>query len=78
MHYVDDARWEAARNDYRSTGFGFAPYPTPLYGLSVCSAAWLMSFVETLPNVRVVMFREAAWDDRQDVIVLQRTDGGSP
>ena len=28
MHYVDDERWEAARNDYRSTGFGFAPYPT--------------------------------------------------
>ena len=37
-----------------------------------------MSFVETLPNVRVLMFREAAWDNHQDVIVLQRTDGGSP
>lgn len=74
LHYVEDEKWEQPRADYRSTGFGFAPYPTPLYGVSISSAGWLMSFIETLPRTRIVMFREAAWDKHQDVIVLQRVD----
>lgn len=73
MHYVEEEKWAPARDDCRATGFGFAPYPTALYGVSVCSAAWLAAFVETLPEVRIVMFREAAWDNHQDVIVLQRS-----
>ncbi len=73
-HYIDDEKWESARNDYHSAGFGFAPYPTPLYGMSVCSGGWLLSVAETLPGVRVLSFQEAAWDDHQDVIVLQRAD----
>ena len=73
MRYVAEERWAPARADYRSTGFGFAPYPTARYGVSVCSAAWLTAFVETLPDVRILMFREAAWDNHQDVIVVQRS-----
>ena len=72
MHYVDAEKWAPAREQYRATGFGFAPYPTAQYGVSVCSAAWLAAFVATLPEVRLVMFREAAWDNHQDVIVIQR------
>lgn len=73
-HYIDDEKWESARSDYHSSGFGFAPYPTPLYGISVCSGAWLVSVAEALPDVRVLSFQEAAWDDHQDVIVLQHVD----
>ena len=77
VHYVDDTTWEPARNDYRAAGFGFVAHPTPEYGISICSAAWVLSFVETLPDVRVLMFREAAWDNHQDVVVLRRMDGGA-
>lgn len=73
MHYVEEEKWAPARDDYRATGFGFAPYPTARYGVSVCSAAWLTAFIETLPAVRILMFREAAWDDHHDVIVIQRS-----
>jgi len=73
LHYVDPEKWAAARDDYRASGFGFAPHPTTRYGVSVCSAAWLTAFIETLPDVRILMFREAAWDNHQDVIVIQRS-----
>ena len=73
LHYVDAEKWAPARDAYRATGFGFAPHPTARYGVSVCSAAWLTAFVQTLPDVHILMFREAAWDNHQDVIVIQRS-----
>lgn len=72
--YIAQDRWKRASDQYATTGFGYAAYPGLFssYGLSATSPAWLMRFVETMSDVRISMFREAAWDDHQDILVLQK------
>ncbi|MEA2905379.1 MAG: hypothetical protein QOI12_2766 [Alphaproteobacteria bacterium] len=71
--WIEPELWAPARRDFQAKGFGYADYPfLPGYGLSACSPSWLMKLVETKNDVRVLSFQEFAWDDHQDVIVMQR------
>jgi SAM-dependent methyltransferase len=42
------------------------------YGSSLSFPSWLLKEVENMPDVAIISFREAAWDDHQDVLSLQR------
>jgi SAM-dependent methyltransferase len=59
--------------DYEHRGFGFVEYPgQPGYGISIASPAWTLGRLDLHPELRVVAFAEAAWDDHQDVIAWAR------
>ena len=69
--YIDAPLWRPASEGFTGEGFGYAPYPGQDYGLSVNKPSWLIRLTEDNPDVRIVGFHEAAWDDHQDVLVLQ-------
>ena len=51
-------------------GFGYVDYPdTPSYGISIAQPAWLLELIERETKLRVLDYREAAWDLHQDVVV---------
>jgi SAM-dependent methyltransferase len=78
--FVPASDWEPAFARYNETGFGYVTYPGQDYGLSICKPSWLLGLVESDPSVSIVSFQEAAWNDHQDVLVLQRRTlaGGPP
>lgn len=51
-------------------GFGYVDYPdTPGYGISVAQPAWILETIARETTLHVLDYREAAWDQHQDVIV---------
>ena len=42
------------------------------YGLSVSSPAWVVGFLASRPELRLVLFAEAGWDGHQDVVACVR------
>lgn len=58
---------------YRATGFGYADYPfQDGYGISLSSPGWAVSRALDTPDLRLVGYQEAAWDQHQDVLVLAK------
>ena len=74
-HYIEPAKWESVREDCANAGFGFVEtqrlHGIP-YGVSWSAPSWLMHLCENDPAVTILGFQEAAWDDHQDALVLQR------
>lgn len=70
----ESGKWAAVAADVARCGFGFHAYDKRRthYGLSWSKPSWLMRLTEDLPALRIVSFQEAAWDDHQDVLVLQK------
>jgi len=59
---------------YRRHGFGYAPYPgMDAYGVSLSAPSWVCAQIEQLPDVRIALYAERAWDDHQDVVGCVRT-----
>ena len=58
-------------HDYEARGFGFAPEPNPLFGLSVASPEWVKRQVDAAA-LRVVRYEEATWADHHDVVTCVR------
>lgn len=57
----------------RSSGFGFGRYPnSPSYGISVSLPRWVVTTIEQIPDLRLLLYEEAGWDDHQDVIAVRR------
>jgi len=52
---------------YRRQGFAFAPSPTPSFGLSVASRAWVEEQAAST-GLRVTRFEPAAWGNHHDVV----------
>jgi len=51
-------------------GFGYVDYPaTPGYGISAAQPAWVFELIARETKLRVLDYRESAWDQHQDVIV---------
>jgi hypothetical protein len=74
-----NAAFRAAIEAYERTGFGFALTHheqseglTVEYGGCLTKPFWLFRLVETHPDVRILGFYEAAWDNNHDVIILQK------
>jgi SAM-dependent methyltransferase len=52
---------------YRRRGFAFTPSPSPTFGLSVASRAWIEREAASA-GLRVVRFEPAAWGRHHDVV----------
>lgn len=59
---------------YDGKGFGYAPYPgSPEYGITVSSPSWVLKQIERHPSLRLLLVKEAGWDNHQDVYACIRT-----
>lgn len=76
------ADWRLVYDSYLKTGFGFRMFPEqkglPIaYGGNLASPSWLMKVAESIPQVRILNFREGAWDQHHDALVIQKRSIGS-
>ncbi|MDI1319836.1 MAG: class I SAM-dependent methyltransferase, partial [bacterium] len=56
--------------DIVTHGFGYVDYPaTPAYGISAAQPAWVLELIARETKLRVLDYRESAWDQHQDVVV---------
>jgi len=75
-HCIEAARWAAVAKSVKDTGFGYVETERQQdlsIGANWSKPSWLMRLVEDDPALQVILFQEAAWDQHQDVLVLQRT-----
>jgi SAM-dependent methyltransferase len=64
---------DAILDDYARAGFGYRDYPgASQYGFSLSSLPWVLERALALPECRVVLCRERAWDDHHDVVAVAR------
>jgi SAM-dependent methyltransferase len=73
--FLDPARYAQAAARAAASGFGFLETERicgTAYGVSLCRPSWLVAALEELPGTRIIALYEGAWDDHQDVAVLQR------
>jgi SAM-dependent methyltransferase len=71
--------WHDSLRSFVDTGFGYRPHDPAMpmdgplsYGTSLSAPSWVTRRVETDPEARILSFREGAWDDGQDVVVMQK------
>jgi len=70
---LDDSRIAALLDGHRRTGFGYVDYADePGYGISLASPAFVTANFVLQPGWRLLGYHEAGWDQRQDVIAVQR------
>ncbi len=73
--YVDPAMWDAAAGAVRYTGFGYVETEkigNLSYGVSWSTPAWLADAIAEQPSLMIANFSEAAWDNHQDVLIVQK------
>lgn len=59
--------------EYRRTGFGYVDYNGVAdYGFSLAHPSFVTSNLIAAPGWRLVVYHERGWDQRQDVITLQK------
>jgi SAM-dependent methyltransferase len=78
LHHHDatyrDPRWEGVRQDYLDHRFGFRAFDSsPSYGANIVAPSWVLQLIEADSGTRIVSFEEAAWDDNQDALILQKS-----
>ena len=85
---IGDDRFEIARRDYHAKGFGFVDYDTDFmkktfskqvrYGVTMIKPDWLMRCLQAMPAIRILGYKEGAWDRHQDVVIFGKpgNDGG--
>jgi hypothetical protein len=60
-------------SDARRDGFGYAEYHVGSgYGFSMTRLSWLAEWVETTPEIRLILLNEGMWMGRQDVLAFQK------
>ncbi|GAB6905561.1 hypothetical protein DESC_290072 [Desulfosarcina cetonica] len=62
-------------SDYHEYQFGHHAYNinSQGYGFSLTSLQWLASWIENRKDAKLIALQEAAWADRQDVLIVQKT-----
>jgi SAM-dependent methyltransferase len=77
--YLPDERFIIAERGFYKTGFGYVDYADPVstdgptYGISLSSAAFVVSAVEEDLSIRMVSLTERGWDGHQDVLAFRRS-----
>jgi SAM-dependent methyltransferase len=70
---LEDAQIAALLAEYRRTGFGYVDYAgSPGYGISLARPSYVRANFVQPPGWQLLSYHEAAWDQRQDVVALQR------
>jgi SAM-dependent methyltransferase len=73
--HIDPAKWQCMRESAYNRGLGFVETERidgAVYGYTLTAPSWIMRIVERRPLLRIITYQEAAWNDHQDVIVVQR------
>jgi SAM-dependent methyltransferase len=76
--YIAHEKWEGILCAYRATGAGYASYALERldylgdYGVSLTTAAAVISLAEQAPEARLISYHEAGWANHQDVAVWTR------
>ena len=71
-YYGIGNKWSELENQYISSGYGYADYPGQKgYGISITKPSWCAALVERVPNARIILLSERAWDNHHDVLALQ-------
>lgn len=76
--YVSPERWRVALDGFEATGFGYVDYAADLagplveggYGVSLARPQAIVHEIESIPGVRLYMYRERSWADHHDVVVV--------
>ncbi len=59
--------------DYRQYGFGYRHYwHSQEYGISISTPQRVMALLQILPELRLLGYSEAAWDQHHDVVVCAK------
>lgn len=75
-------RFAVAEKGFVRKGFGYVDYGSTFlgrvfgrrrgYGVTLIHPAWLAGLLTAQPGIRIVAQRERAWNNHQDVVVIQR------
>jgi SAM-dependent methyltransferase len=84
--YIGTAAWQAIIDGYRECGYGYADYQKSdshdfiggSYGVSLAKPHVIVRDVEEIDSVRLLLYRERAWADHQDVLVIGRPAFNEP
>ena len=74
-HYIDPKLWEGVTEGLRTNGIGYIETErndAGSFGFTLASPSWVARLVEQDESVRISMVQESAWDNHQDVIVIQK------
>lgn len=65
--------WAEVEQGYLGpAGYGYVDYPNQTgYGISLTKPSWTAGLVEAMPEHRLVLFSERAWDGHHDVVAIQ-------
>jgi SAM-dependent methyltransferase len=76
-----DKRFAVAEKAYLRTGFGYVAYDSTFlarvfgrqagYGTTLIHPSWLSALLCAQPGIRIIAQRERAWNNHQDVVVIQ-------
>jgi SAM-dependent methyltransferase len=79
-NYGIEGRWTEVEQAYESSvGYGYADYPLQTdYGIALTKPTWIVRVVEAMPECRLALFSERAWDGHHDVVAIQRTPISAP
>jgi SAM-dependent methyltransferase len=72
---IEPSLWEVVSSDLRTKGFGYIETERNAagsYGLTLAAASWITRLIEQDPSVRIASVQECAWDNHQDVFVIQK------
>jgi hypothetical protein len=75
LHHIDPRLWSKVERAWKEHGFGYVETERNAagsYGYNLTAPSWVLNLVENDPSCRVLGFEEAAWNDHQDAIILQR------
>lgn len=76
--YIAPESWEKVLSGYRQSGYGYCDYRQAenheylhgAYGISLARPAVTVADIEGIPDVRLLLYRERAWADHQDVFAI--------
>jgi SAM-dependent methyltransferase len=79
-NYGVEGRWAEIEQGYEgSVGYGYVDYPFQTdYGISLAKPSWTARLIETMPEFRLVLFSECAWDGHHDVVAIQNRPVADP
>lgn len=77
-NYGVEERWVEIEQGYLGpAGYGYVDYPLQTgYGISLTQPSWTARLVEAMPDHRLVLFSERAWDGHHDVVAIQNVPVG--
>ena len=75
QNYGVAERWAEIEQGYQGdAGYGYTDYHGQTdYGISLTKPSWTARLIEAIPELRLVLFSERAWDGHHDVVAIQNT-----